>query len=65
MIDERKQAVQEILQETFGMWQDRTDIPSDGAAYMHEIRRGHRFEDLWHCPENDMIGQVLNDAVEP
>lgn len=28
--------------ETFGMWADRTDIPSDGVEYVNEIRKGRR-----------------------
>lgn len=34
------------LMETFGMWADRTDLPSDSIAYMDEIRRGQRLEQL-------------------
>jgi hypothetical protein len=30
------------LMETFGMWADRTDIPSDGVEYVNEIRKGRR-----------------------
>ena len=37
---------QEILDETFGMWADRTDIPKGGIKYMDQIRRGHRLKDL-------------------
>lgn len=37
--------VRALLEETFGMWQDRTDIPTDGVAYMDEIRRGHRLNE--------------------
>lgn len=35
-----------ILEETFGMWSDRTDIPNDGVSYVDEIRRGHRLNEL-------------------
>lgn len=38
--------VHEILDETFGMWADRTDIPKGGIKYMDKIRRGHRLKDL-------------------
>lgn len=38
--------VRAILEETFGMWADRTDIPADGAEYMDQIRRGRRLDDL-------------------
>lgn len=37
--------VRAILEESFGMWQDRTDIPSDGIAYMDEFRKGHRLNE--------------------
>jgi bifunctional DNA-binding transcriptional regulator/antitoxin component of YhaV-PrlF toxin-antitoxin module len=35
-----------LLQETFGMWADRTDIPTDGVEYVDYIRRGRRLDDL-------------------
>ena len=35
-----------ILDETFGMWKGRTDIPKGGIRYMDKIRRGHRLKDL-------------------
>lgn len=38
--------VHAALQETFGMWADRTDIPADGVEYMDQVRRGHRLDDL-------------------
>jgi hypothetical protein len=28
------------------MWADRDDVPADGVAYMDEIRRGQRLNDL-------------------
>lgn len=34
-----------ILDETFGMWADRTDIPKSGIEYMDKVRRGHRLKD--------------------
>lgn len=34
------------LQETFGMWLDRTDVPADGVDYMDEIRRGTRLDEV-------------------
>ena len=34
-----------ILDETFGMWADRTDIPKSGIKYMDKIRHGHRLKD--------------------
>jgi hypothetical protein len=34
-----------ILDETFGMWADRSDIPKSGIKYMDKIRRGHRLKD--------------------
>ncbi len=41
------------LMETFGMWADRTDVPTDGVAYMDEIRRGHRLDDNLRSHEAD------------
>ena len=38
--------IRAALLETFGMWADRTDIPSNGVEYMDEVRRGHRLDDL-------------------
>ena len=35
-----------ILDQTFGMWKGRTDIPKSGIKYMDKIRRGHRLKDL-------------------
>ncbi len=35
-----------ILQETFGMWADRSDFFSDGVAYVNQIRRSTRWDDL-------------------
>jgi bifunctional DNA-binding transcriptional regulator/antitoxin component of YhaV-PrlF toxin-antitoxin module len=35
-----------ILDETFGIWADRTDIPKSGIKYMDQMRRGHRLKDL-------------------
>jgi len=37
---------QAILRETFGMWADREDIPTDGVVYMDEIRSGQRLTNL-------------------
>lgn len=38
--------VQAILLETFGMWSDRNDIPTDGLTYMDTIRQGRRLDQL-------------------
>jgi bifunctional DNA-binding transcriptional regulator/antitoxin component of YhaV-PrlF toxin-antitoxin module len=38
--------VRAILQETFGMWSDRTDIPADGVAYVDQIRPGRRLDNM-------------------
>jgi len=38
--------VRAVLQETFGMWADRTDIPADGIDYMDQIRHGHRLDEM-------------------
>lgn len=37
---------QNILLETFGMWAGRDDLPTDGVAYVDEIRRGERLNEL-------------------
>ncbi len=37
--------IEALLRETWGMWADRTDVPSDGVAYMDEIRRGERLNE--------------------
>jgi hypothetical protein len=34
-----------ILDETFGMWAGRADIPKSGIKYMDKVRRGHRLQD--------------------
>lgn len=38
--------IRDRLMETFGMWADRDDIPSDGVAYVNAIRKGHRLDDF-------------------
>jgi bifunctional DNA-binding transcriptional regulator/antitoxin component of YhaV-PrlF toxin-antitoxin module len=38
--------VRAILDDTRGMWADRTDIPADGVEYMNKIRQGKRLERL-------------------
>jgi hypothetical protein len=35
-----------VLDETFGMWQVRDDMPTDGVSYVDQIRRGKRLDDL-------------------
>ncbi len=35
----------ERLQETFGLWADRDDIPNDGVAYVDAIRTGTRLDE--------------------
>ena len=35
------QQFQDMLNESFGIWADRTDIPADGVAFVNEIRRGY------------------------
>jgi len=42
---------QAALLETFGMWADRDDIPSDGVTYMDQVRRGHRLNELGLTPD--------------
>jgi bifunctional DNA-binding transcriptional regulator/antitoxin component of YhaV-PrlF toxin-antitoxin module len=46
--------IRTLLMETFGMWADRTDIPSDGVTYVDEIRKGRRLDDFGlHQDETD------------
>jgi hypothetical protein len=37
--------VRNILDETFGIWADRADIPKSGIKYMDKVRRGHRLKE--------------------
>lgn len=41
-----KSEMQQALDEAFGIWADRTDIPSDGVDYVNQIRNGNRFDEL-------------------
>jgi hypothetical protein len=34
-----------IMDETFGIWAGRADIPRSGIKYMDKARRGHRLKD--------------------
>ena len=38
--------VRTLLMETFGMWTDRTDLPTDSVEYVNEIRRGRRLDEM-------------------
>jgi hypothetical protein len=38
--------VRQILQETFGMWADRDDLPADGVDYVNQIRQSTRWDDM-------------------
>lgn len=38
--------IQARLQETFGMWAGRTDLPDGGVEYMDEVRQGHRLSEV-------------------
>lgn len=38
--------IRATLERTAGIWQDRTDIPRDGVAYVNRIRRGRRLRRL-------------------
>jgi hypothetical protein len=42
---------QAALLETFGMWADRADTPSDGVTYMNQVRRGRRLNELGLTPD--------------
>jgi hypothetical protein len=34
--------IRAALMESFGIWADRTDIPSDSVKHVREIRKGYR-----------------------
>jgi len=36
--------MQQALDEAFGTWADRTDIPKDDVEFVNQIRSGGRFE---------------------
>lgn len=36
----------QALDEAFGIWADRTDIPKDGVEYVNQIRSGRRFDEV-------------------
>lgn len=38
--------IRAALMETFGMWADRTDLPTDSIAIMDDMRRGQRLEEM-------------------
>lgn len=38
--------IRTALQQTAGIWQDRTDIPKDGVKYVNRLRRGQRLRRL-------------------
>jgi bifunctional DNA-binding transcriptional regulator/antitoxin component of YhaV-PrlF toxin-antitoxin module len=38
--------VRSLLMETFGMWTDRTDLPTDSVEYVNGIRRGRRLDEM-------------------
>ncbi len=41
-----EELVRATLARTAGMWQGRTDIPSDGVKYVNQLRRGRRLRRL-------------------
>jgi len=41
-----KTSMQQALDDAFGIWADRTDIPKDGVEFVNQIRSGGRFEDI-------------------
>ncbi len=41
-----EQRIRAALQQTAGIWQDRTDIPKNGVAYVNKMRRGRRLRRL-------------------
>lgn len=40
------QQFQDLLGESFGIWADRTDIPTDGVEYVNQIRNDGRFDEI-------------------
>ena len=36
------------LQETFGIWAERDDLPADSIDYVNDIRHGQRLDNLQH-----------------
>lgn len=38
--------VEAILERTAGLWQGRSDIPSDGVEYVNQLRQGRRLVEL-------------------
>lgn len=41
-----KSEMQQALDEAFGIWADRTDIPKDGVEFVNQIRSSGRFEEI-------------------
>ena len=45
--------IRAILEETAGMWADRTDIPADGVEYVNQMRQGRRLRELGIVSDGD------------
>ncbi len=41
-----KSEMQQALDEAFGLWADRTDVPKDGVEYVNRIRSDDRFDEI-------------------
>ena len=41
-----KSEMEQALDEAFGIWANRTDIPADGVEYVNQIRGGTRFDEI-------------------
>lgn len=41
-----KAEMRQALDEAFGIWADRTDIPKDGVEYVNQIRNDGRFDEI-------------------
>lgn len=41
-----KSEMRQALDEAFGIWADRTDIPKDGVEYVNLIRNDGRFDEI-------------------
>ena len=45
--------IRAALNESFGMWADRKDIPQEGTRYVREIRKGYRVDSLRNGDDED------------
>lgn len=38
--------IDSILNQTAGMWRDRSDVPQDGVEYVNQLRQARRLENV-------------------